>query len=44
MLSAKELCYAAQAVGRISGPVDIEDILYAIFSQFCIGKQPHTKA
>ncbi|KAH9007151.1 tRNA modification GTPase TrmE [Lactarius hatsudake] len=38
VLGAEELRYAAQAVGKISGLVDVEDVLNVIFSQFCIGK------
>ena len=38
VLGAEELRYAAQTVGKISGLVDVEDILDVIFSQFCIGK------
>jgi len=38
VLGAEELHYAAQAVGKISSLVDIEDVLDVIFSQFCIGK------
>ncbi|KAI0301868.1 hypothetical protein B0F90DRAFT_1715971 [Multifurca ochricompacta] len=38
VLGAEELRYAAQAVGKISGLVDVEDVLDAIFNQFCIGK------
>jgi hypothetical protein len=38
VLGAEELRYAAQAVGKISGLVDVEDVLDVIFRQFCIGK------
>jgi tRNA U34 5-carboxymethylaminomethyl modifying GTPase MnmE/TrmE len=38
VLGAEELRYAARAVGKISGLVDVEDVLDVIFSQFCIGK------
>jgi tRNA modification GTPase len=38
VLGAEELRYAAQAVGKISGLMDVEDVLDVIFSQFCIGK------
>jgi tRNA modification GTPase len=35
---AEELRVAAQALGRLLGRVDIEDILDVIFREFCIGK------
>ncbi|CAK5276101.1 unnamed protein product [Mycena citricolor] len=38
VLGAEELRYAAKAVGKISGHIDVEDILDALFSDFCIGK------
>ncbi|KAI0829337.1 tRNA modification GTPase TrmE [Trametes gibbosa] len=38
VLAAEELRYAAQAIGRISGLIDVEDILDAVFRDFCIGK------
>jgi tRNA modification GTPase len=37
-LRADDLRAAADRLGRISGAVDVEDLLDAIFSQFCIGK------
>lgn len=37
-LRAEELRLAAAALGRISGRVDVEDVLDAVFSRFCIGK------
>ena len=37
-LRAEDLRTAAQALGRITGQVDVEDILDRIFSSFCIGK------
>ncbi|KAI8142607.1 tRNA modification GTPase TrmE [Fennellomyces sp. T-0311] len=38
VLGAEELRQAANALGRITGRVDVEDVLDALFSQFCIGK------
>lgn len=35
---AEELRLAARALGRITGRVDVEDILDVIFRDFCIGK------
>jgi tRNA modification GTPase len=37
-LRAEELRLATERLGRIVGAVDVEDLLDAIFSQFCIGK------
>jgi tRNA modification GTPase len=37
-LLAEELRAAAQALGRLTGRVDVEDVLDFIFSEFCIGK------
>ncbi len=37
-LSAEELRRAADALGRITGRIDIEDMLDAVFRDFCIGK------
>jgi tRNA modification GTPase len=37
-LAAEELRVAAQALGRLLGRIDVEDILDAIFREFCIGK------
>jgi tRNA modification GTPase len=37
-LIAEELRLAARALGRLIGRVDVEDILDAIFRDFCIGK------
>ncbi|KZV65655.1 tRNA modification GTPase TrmE [Peniophora sp. CONT] len=38
VIAAEELRYAAQAVGRISGLIDVEDVLDVVFRDFCIGK------
>lgn len=37
-LRCEELRAASDAIGRIAGAVDVEDLLDVIFSQFCIGK------
>jgi tRNA modification GTPase len=37
-LKAEDLRIAARALGRITGRVDVEDILDRIFRDFCIGK------
>ena len=37
-LIAEELRSAATALGRLTGRVDVEDILDVIFRDFCIGK------
>jgi tRNA modification GTPase len=37
-LAAEELRVAAHALGRLLGRVDVEDVLDAIFRDFCIGK------
>lgn len=37
-LVAEELRAAAQALGRLLGRVDVEDILDMIFREFCVGK------
>lgn len=37
-LRAEDLRLAGERLGRISGVVDVEDLLDVIFSQFCIGK------
>lgn len=37
-LLAEDLRLAVRAIGRITGRVDVEDLLDAIFREFCIGK------
>ena len=37
-VAAEELRLAARALGRITGRVDVEDILDIVFEDFCIGK------
>ena len=37
-LIAEELRSAATTLGRLTGRVDVEDILDVIFRDFCIGK------
>lgn len=37
-LRAEDLRRAAHALGRITGAVDVEDVLDQVFSRFCIGK------
>ena len=37
-LIAEELRLAVRALGRITGRVDVEDLLDIVFSEFCIGK------
>jgi tRNA modification GTPase len=37
-LAAEDLRLAARSLGRLTGKVDVEDILGEIFSRFCIGK------
>lgn len=37
-LQAEHLRLASDALGRITGDVDVEDLLDVIFSEFCIGK------
>ena len=38
VLAAEDLRYAANAVGKITGAIDVEDVLDVIFREFCIGK------
>ncbi len=35
---AEELRLAARALGRITGRVEVEEVLDRIFARFCIGK------
>jgi len=37
-LIAEELRLAVRALGRVTGRVDVEDLLDIVFSEFCIGK------
>lgn len=37
-LKAEELRSAARHLGRLTGNIDVEEVLGAIFSEFCIGK------
>ena len=37
-LVAEDLRLAARALGRVSGRVDVEDLLDVVFADFCIGK------
>lgn len=38
VLAAEELRSAVRSIGRITGRVDVEEILDVLFSDFCIGK------
>ncbi len=37
-ITADLLRAASEAIGRLSGRVDVEDVLDRLFSEFCIGK------
>ncbi len=37
-LAAEDLRLAGRALGRITGAVDVEDVLDVVFAEFCIGK------
>jgi tRNA modification GTPase len=37
-LAAEDVRRAAWAIGRLTGRIDVEDLLDEIFSSFCIGK------
>lgn len=38
VFAAQELKYAANELGRVVGSVGVEDVLDALFKDFCIGK------
>ena len=38
VLMSQDLRLALRALGRITGQVDVEDLLDVIFRDFCIGK------
>lgn len=38
VFAAEELRYASDALGRVTGKIDVEEILGKIFASFCIGK------
>ena len=38
VVAAEELRYAANAVGKVTGAIDVEEVLDVIFREFCIGK------
>ncbi|TEB29453.1 tRNA modification GTPase TrmE [Coprinellus micaceus] len=38
VFAAEELRYAATAIGKVTGAIGVEDILDAVFRDFCIGK------
>jgi tRNA modification GTPase len=37
-MATEELRAAIDSIGRITGKVDVEDILDVLFREFCIGK------
>jgi tRNA modification GTPase len=37
-LAAEELRIAATHLGRLTGAISVEEVLGAIFAEFCIGK------
>ena len=37
-LRSEYLRHAAHALGRVTGRIDVEDLLDVIFAEFCIGK------
>jgi tRNA modification GTPase len=38
VIAAEQLRRASDAVGRVTGRVDVEDVLDVVFREFCIGK------
>jgi tRNA modification GTPase len=36
--AAEDLRYAARAIGQVTGTIETDDVLDAVFGQFCIGK------
>lgn len=38
VIAAEELRYAAQAIARVTGRIDVENVLDVVFREFCIGK------
>ena len=38
VLAAEELRYAARAIAKVTGRIDVENVLDVVFSEFCIGK------
>jgi len=38
VLAAEELRYAARAIAKVTGRIDVEDVLDVVFNEFCIGK------
>ena len=38
VIAAEELRYAAQAIAKVTGRIDVENVLDIVFSEFCIGK------
>lgn len=37
-MKAEELRLAVQAVSRVTGHIDVEDMLDVLFAEFCVGK------
>jgi len=38
VIAAEELRYASQAIAKVTGNIDVEDVLDVVFKDFCIGK------